>query len=67
VQTGFWIVKIILKTPPFIPVCQRSRAALKPPQSRRYARFENRVTVATRLDCGGFSTAFCTPTMINYF
>ena len=35
-----------------------SKAVLKPPQSRRSARFEAVVEVAKRLDCGAFTAAF---------
>jgi hypothetical protein len=35
-----------------------AKAVLKPPQSKRFARFEGASQSQERLDCGGFSTAF---------
>ena len=35
------------------------KAAVNAPQSRRFAKFEDAGHARQRLDCGGFSTAFC--------
>ena len=36
----------------------QTKAALKAPQSKRFAKFEEARRARQRLDCGGFSAAF---------